>query len=710
MLHFPSQSRKEEAKVKRHATTFTSLQRIILAASSLLATGAFLLALQWLLGIAMATTVQAQPDAISRYVASTGNDSSNACANSSTPCKTVQHAVDQAQPGDDIRVATGVYTGVQARAGITQVVYISKTVTVRGGYTTTNWTAPNSEANPTTLDAQGLGRVLVVSGTITAAAEGLHITGGNATGLGGDFYYDVGGGVYVQAATAIFSGCVVYGNTAGTAVQSYGGGVYARASTIVLRDDTVSGNIASTSADGWGGGLYLADSRVTLQGNAIVSNTASMVSDGHGGGIRLSGGSGTLSNNTIAGNVASEGYLGYGGGLSVFSYEYYTLTNNAILSNTASMTSNGYGGGLYLDSDATLENNTFAHNIASTANTGYGGGVHVTYSNVTFSLNTVISNTASTGGDGRGGGLHVEGGSLAFSGNTVQHNTASMVGRGYGGGAWVAGDATMTDNLIADNTASRGYLGYGGGLNLRGFTRNLWIVNNTIARNTATTTGDGGYGGGLYLYQGSPTLDGNAILSNTASTVGASYGGAVYAHATNPVTLTNNLAIGNRANTQGSGLFFEGFSPASAVGRLRHNTIASNLGSGQGVFAGDLTSLSFTNTIIVNHSAWGVYASSGSTVTLEATLWGSGDWTNGTDWGGAGATTTGTLNLWQDPGFVDPSNGDYHLAEGSSAIDKGVEAGVANDLDGHPRPIGPPDLGAYEWARRIFLPFVLRNW
>jgi hypothetical protein len=687
--------------MKRYTTTITPRRQTILAAISPLAAGVLLLALLWLLNGA---PVAAAPAA-----------ELHVCLSGPPTCDyaTAQAAVDAANPGDVIKVATGVYTGVQARAGITQVVYISKSVTVRGGYTTTDWDTADPKANPTTLDAQGLGRVLVVSGTITFATEGLHITGGDATGLGGEFHYDVGGGVYVQAATVTFSDCVVYSNTAGATVSSYGGeggGVYAHESTIVLLDNTVVNNIASTGADGRGGGLYLTSSGVTLQSNTIVSNTASTVNDGYGGGVCLSGGSGTLSDNTIAGNVASKGYQGYGGGLYIFSYEYYTLTNNVILSNTASTASSGYGGGLYLNSDATLENNNFVHNIASTANTGYGGGLRVTSSDATFNLNTVISNTASTGGEGRGGGLHIEGGSLAFSINTVRHNTASMVGRGYGGGAWVAGDATLTGNLIADNTASKGYLGYGGGLNLRGFARDLWLANNTIARNTATTTSDGGYGGGLYLYHGSPTLDGNAILSNTASTVGAGYGGAVYAHATNPVTLTNNLATGNRANTQGSGLFFEGFSPASAVGRLRHNTIASNLGSGQGVFAGDLTSLSLTNTIIVNHSAWGVYASSGSTVTLEATLWGSGDWTNGTDWGGTGAINTGTLNLWEEPGFVDPVNGDYHLAEGSLAIDNGLEAGVTNDLDGYPRPIGPPDLGAYEWARRIYLPLVQRSW
>ncbi|MBN2258165.1 MAG: hypothetical protein JW704_10125 [Anaerolineaceae bacterium] len=692
--------------MRQYKTTTITLRRVVLAAASLLTASAILLALQWLL----ATPAQAQPEATTRYVALTGSDLTNTCADSGTPCRTVQHTVDEAQPGDEIRVATGVYTDVHVRAGITQVVYISKTVTVRGGYTTSDWDTFNPEANPTTLDVQGLGRVLVITGTITPIVEGLRITGGDATGLGSDSNYDAGGGVYAQSTMATFNNCIVYSNTASTGMNGYGGGMYARYSTIVLLNNTIANNTASTDDEGRGGGLYLDSGRFTLQSNTIVSNTASTVDSGHGGGVCLSGGSGTLSDNTVAGNVASKGYQGFGGGAHLFTYEYYTLTNNIFLNNPASTASNGYGGGLYLDSDATLENNTFVYNIASTASSGYGGGLGVNGSDITFSLNTVISNTASTGGQGRGGGLHIDGGSLVFSDNTVQYNTASMVDRGYGGGAWVAGDATLTGNLVADNTASKGYIGYGGGLNLRGANRDLWIVNNTIARNTATTTSDGGYGGGLYLYHGSPTLDGNAILSNTASTAGASYGGAVYAHATNPVTLTNNLAAGNRANTQGSGLFFEGFSPASAAGYLRHNTIASNLGSGQGVFVGDLTSLSFTNTIIVDHSAWGIYVSSGSTVTLEATLWGSGDWANGTDWGGPGAITTGTLNLWEEPGFVNPSNGDYHLAEGSFAIDSGIEAGVANDLDGHPRPIGLPDLGAYEWARRIHLPLVQRNW
>jgi hypothetical protein len=39
---------------------------------------------------------------------------------------------------------------------------------------------------------------------------------------------------------------------------------------------------------------------------------------------------------------------------------------------------------------------------------------------------------------------------------------------------------------------------------------------------------------------------------------------------------------------------------------------------------------------------------------------------------------------------------DFHLKNGSPAIDKGKDAGITIDLDGNPRPIGLPDLGSYE--------------
>ena len=142
------------------------------------------------------------------YVAPGGN-----CGGVSPCYENVQAAVDAATPGDTIKVATGTYTDLHVRprnesngwitptGTVTQVVYISKTVTVRGGYTTTNWTTPYPITQPTTLDAQGQGRVLYITGDISSTIEGLRITGGDAAGCGGDGDFldkDAGGGVYVR--------------------------------------------------------------------------------------------------------------------------------------------------------------------------------------------------------------------------------------------------------------------------------------------------------------------------------------------------------------------------------------------------------------------------------------------------------------------------------------------------------------------------------
>ncbi len=101
----------------------------------------------------------------------------------------VQAAVDAANDGDVIKMAAGVYTDVSVRPRdditttgvVTQVVYVSKTVTIQGGYTMANWITPDSDANLTTLDAQGRGRVIYVTGDISATFEGLRLTGGDAT-------------------------------------------------------------------------------------------------------------------------------------------------------------------------------------------------------------------------------------------------------------------------------------------------------------------------------------------------------------------------------------------------------------------------------------------------------------------------------------------------------------------------------------------------
>jgi parallel beta-helix repeat protein len=236
------------------------------------------------------------------------------------------------------------------------VVYISKTVTIQGGYTTTNWTTPDPARNPTTLDAQKLGRGLYITGDISPVIEGVHITGGMAGDLGGAPHYwtDVGGGVYIISATATLRNNQIFGN----AGSDYGGGVYLMNSDSAVNNNTITSNEAIQ-----GGGLCLVNSDATLDRNTITGNQA-----WHGGGLYLS-------NDDAEHKITA------------------TLSSNRVLSNTAA----GCGGGFYLRNSAnTLINNVFVGNQADEVG---GGGLCIMDSSLLLLHTTIARND---GGDGSG--------------------------------------------------------------------------------------------------------------------------------------------------------------------------------------------------------------------------------------------------------------------------------------------------------------------
>lgn len=224
---------------------------------------------------------------------------------------------------------------------------------------------------------------------------------------------------------------------------------------------------------------------------------------------------------------------------------------------------------------------------------------------------------------------------------------------------------------------------------------------NAIIGNRA---GEGG--GGLALYSDYVKLTGNTIAGNTAP-----YGGGLWDDGSSDTALDNNVIADNSCSVMGAGLYMGKW---WSYLRLRHNTISHNTGGdGSGVCLKRGTVV-MTDTILVGHTT-GITVTAGYTATLEATLWGSGAWANGADWSGSGATLTGTVNLWGDPGFVNPAASDYHIGPTSAAVDAGVDAGVTTDIDGDARPWGAGyDIGADEctvendrW--RIYLPLVTRN-
>lgn len=409
----------------------------------------------------------------------------------------VQDAVDAASEGDVIKIAEGNYTDVHGRpapagyAGppvITQAVYLGKAVTIQGGYTLSDWTVPDPVAHPTTLNAQGQGRVLVIAGEVAPVIEGLRLTGGDASGLGGTSWSDAGGGIYVLTATVTVSHCVVYGNIASTSIWGgAGGGIYLGASPAVVSGNIIRDNIAGTVGEGYGGGLILEASGATISGNEIYSNTASTAD------------------------------WGYGGGLDLYA------------------------------SDATVTGNEIYSNTASTADQGYGGGLHLEESTAQVSANTVWGNTASANSDGYGGGLYLDNTPAQVSGNTIRGNTASRDNwsYGYGGGLDLSeSDAPVSGNVIQHNTASTGTWGYGGGLNLSN--SGAVLVNNAVIGNQA-----GGKGAGFYIGGNSPSLFHTTIAGNdpaglslaTASADAGGDGSGLYVTNESSVALTNTVLV-----------------------------------------------------------------------------------------------------------------------------------------------------------------------
>jgi hypothetical protein len=180
-------------------------------------------------------------------------------------------------------------------------------------------------ARSTVIDAQGKSRVFRLSGG-EATIEGVTVTGGSATELGGEELAGDGGGILVVSSEKVN---IVRSTVSGNVAQQNGGGISAppeSMSTTALNvvESTVAANRVSGGAvEGLGGGIYaLGDLTLvnsTVTGNR-AENTVGMV---QGGGVLVGVDIGstkptavTILNSTIAGNSVPAG--GVGGGLTVY--------------------------------------------------------------------------------------------------------------------------------------------------------------------------------------------------------------------------------------------------------------------------------------------------------------------------------------------------------------------------------------------------------
>ena len=451
----------------------------------------------WLGSHATADAGPAEPTpATVHYVANSGTDSGT-CNVNNFPCRTIQFAVDKAASSDTILVAQGVYTQTNVRlrddivasGSVTQVVYISKTITIQGGYTTTdNFVSHLPLTQLTTIDAQNKGRGVYIASGGTGRLFDLHLTHGSAANMGGgaNTGEDAGGGLYAYGGGLLLTGATIFSNTADA-----GGGVYLNNMTVVLA--TTSAIVTNTAAIS-GGGVYIKDSpSVVWSTSDFSANSATK----RGGGISAENSAIQVSASTI--NRNSAGQTG-GGGIRLLFSDGASVSGNTIMQNNTGV---GNAGAIFLErSDASVSGNIMISNTA-----GAGGAMYVFFSNgATLSGNVIRGNTS----NGDGGGIVLQSTVIKLINNVIVDNHLTS-------------STTKGSGIFVQQSAAR-------------------LLHNTIARNT------GGDNSGLSfstLVPAAPIVMTNTVIVNQSVGITTTAG--------NTVTVRGVLFFGNGTDTSGAG-------------------------------------------------------------------------------------------------------------------------------------------------------------
>ncbi len=622
-----------------------------------------------------------------------GNDADTLTDFSSVDGSAIQEAINAAVSGDMLHIA-GTCTGVVNTNSTNQTAYISKTLTLIGGYSST-WVY-DPDTYTTTLDADDSGRVLYSTGDIDI--ELTHLTLQNGS------------------------------------INNHGGGIYNHTAALTLTNVTVQNNHTqqgSTFQNGWG--IYNETGRLTIVESTIQNNETSYgmvipssVSSGNGGGIYTSGPTSIISS-TIAFNKTGDpgtvpfgdgGNTGSGGGIyataplvitaSMIHDNFISSAVDAVPPPFGDGTSGGHsgdGGGIYTSISLILTNSQvtqnsigdggngttpfdmdIAFNGGDGGNAGFGGGIYIAGLAI-MENSQILSNTTGTGGsrgfgvsggtngtdgqDGAGAGIYSEG-SVNSTSDIISGNQSV----GGGGGIYISNNPfSATGSTIANNAASAAN---GGGLYADGASVNLDNV--TIDGNSVPIENEYD-GGGINTTNGTTlTIDNSEITNNIAN----SGGGIVLSHENDVVTITHSLISGNAAdhvdafgrapsNNFGGGILNYNGTLTIQDSTISHNSVSGTGGGGvsNGSDGGIDAVTTISNTTIVNNTAetgsgGGLY-NGGQTLTIV----------NSTFSGNTASTAGGVYYTYHNPSISSTATIAYSTIASNTASINGANLMVS---------------------------------
>jgi fibronectin type 3 domain-containing protein len=258
-------------------------------------------------------------------------------------------------------------------------------------------------------------------------------------------------------------------------------------------------------------------------------------------------------------------------------------------------------------------------------------------------------------------------------------NTTSLVMVSLGGNLVLNDGGAISGNTVSSSPV------YGGGVYVDEGT--FTMNGGTISGNTIYTPASAAYGGGVYVNNGTFTMNGGTINGNTASS--SYYGGGGVAVFNGTFTMSGGEISGNTASATGGGVFISGGGGGGTF-TMSDGTISGNTANyGGGVFIEGTFTMNdgeiSGNT--ASASGGGVYVKYGTSTMSGGEISG-----NTTSYGGGGVYADQGSFIKQSGGIIYGSNADVGLkntanygsavyVNGSYAKQRNTTAGVGVRLD-----------------------------